>query len=303
MLTRIVVGAILIAFAAGVFLLDWHLEQLGWPKLAGGPGGRTVVIRALPLAGLMLLLLAAGHMELARLSAAGGVAISRFAGAACAVVLGTLPCWRQGLFPGGDEGLLGLVVLGVMVMAVFADQALTRGADQAFGRIGRTLLAVCYLGVCGAVVLSIRLHFGLKAFVLFILAVKFTDIGAYFVGSAIGRHKLLPSVSPHKSWEGLFGGLVLGAIAAAAFASAVNPVFDSPARASMMNMGWPAAAAFGAAIGVFGQVGDLCESVLKRDARVKDAGSVAPGFGGVLDILDSPLLAAPAAYVLLALFR
>ena len=124
---------------------------------------------------------------------------------------------------------------------------------------------------------------------LFLAAVKCTDIGAYFVGSAVGRHKLIVWLSPGKSWEGLIGGL--------AFAAGVSILV---AWAWKIDAAVWEAAVFGVAVALAGQFGDLCESLLKRSARVKDSGAALPEFGGVLDLLDSPLLAAPVGYVLLA---
>lgn len=296
--TRTVVGTVLIVVVAGVCLLDWHLERSGRPAVRLDPAGPETTIRALPLAALMLVLIAAGYLELAGLAAATGVDISRFSGMVCAMILGTLPFWRQGL--AGGAAHLALVVLGVAVMVLFAEQIVRRQTQDAIRRVGVGLLGVCYLGVCGAVVLSIRMQFGLKALVLFLVAVKVTDIAAYFSGTAVGRHKLIPWLSPGKTWEGLFGGLAGAAVAAVAFVAVVNPVFGMPDRASMSYV---AAALFAVVVGAIGQGADLCESLLKRDAGSKDAGSSVPGFGGVLDVLDSPLLAAPAGYVMLALLR
>ncbi len=296
MITRIVVGAALIAFAAGAFWLDWHLERAGWPELAIGPGGRPVVIRGLPLAVLTLVVMAAAYRELAALSAAAGVTILGFTGMLCTVIVATLPFWQQGVGAPQVGPYFTLSVLGGVMMALFAAQIVRYRIQEAIRRLGGTMLAVGYLGICGAVLLGIRVHFGVKALALFLVAVKVTDIGAYFTGTAIGRHKLIPSLSPRKSWEGLLGGMVAAGIATAAFAAVVNPVYTS---ADDANMNWAAAGLFGVAIGLFGQGGDLCESALKRDARAKDAGRALPAFGGVLDVLDSPLLAAPAGFAML----
>ncbi len=250
----------------------------------------------------MLVLVAAGHRELVALAAGAGVPMLGVSAMLGAMAVATLPFWRQGLQTGPHGEFLALLVLSAVVTALFADQLIRYAMRDAIGRIGASLLAVCYLGVCGAMTLSIRIQYGLKAFALFVLAVKAADVGAYFVGTAVGRHKLVPRLSPKKSWEGLLGGLMLGGAAAAGFVAAADPVFgflDGPA----MNMHVPAAAVFGVVVGLIGQGADLCESALKRDAKRKDAGQVVPGFGGVLDVVDSPLLAAPAAYVILALLR
>jgi phosphatidate cytidylyltransferase len=130
---------------------------------------------------------------------------------------------------------------------------------------------------------------------MILLCVKFTDIGAYFGGRALGRRKLIPWLSPGKTWEGLFFGLLT-----AAAVGAVCAVWIDERRG--YSMYWWKGAIFGAVIGGIGQAGDLLESLMKRDAEVKDSGSLIPGFGGVLDVIDSPLLAAPFAYLLFSIF-
>ena len=121
------------------------------------------------------------------------------------------------------------------------------------------------------------------------------DTGAYFVGRAYGRRKLAPAISPNKTLEGALGGLIAGALGAV-FAKAV---FDYlPGRLSH-DLSYSAAVIFGIVIAAAGIVGDLVESLLKRDAEVKDAGRLLPGVGGVLDRVDSALLAIPVTYYLL----
>jgi phosphatidate cytidylyltransferase len=130
---------------------------------------------------------------------------------------------------------------------------------------------------------------------MILLCVKFTDIGAYFGGRALGRRKLIPWLSPGKTWEGLFFGLLTAAAVGALCSTQLN-------TRTGYEMTWYKGAIFGAIIGGIGQLGDLLESLMKRDAEVKDSGSLIPGFGGVLDVIDSPLLAAPFAYLLFSLF-
>lgn len=114
-----------------------------------------------------------------------------------------------------------------------------------------------------------------------------SDIGAYGVGSAFGRHKLAPRVSPAKSWEGLAGGLAT-VLVLAALVTARLPGFDLPTALLLGVVVVPAAT-----------LGDLTESLVKRDLGVKDLGSVVPGHGGIMDRVDSILLALPAAHLLL----
>jgi phosphatidate cytidylyltransferase len=129
---------------------------------------------------------------------------------------------------------------------------------------------------------------------MILLVVKFTDIGAYFGGRALGRRKLIPWLSPGKTWEGLFFGLLTAGIVGAICAPFVSP--------PNYHLQWWKGFIFGVVIGGIGQLGDLLESLMKRDAEVKDSGQLVPGFGGILDIIDSPLVAAPFAYLLFSLF-
>jgi phosphatidate cytidylyltransferase len=129
---------------------------------------------------------------------------------------------------------------------------------------------------------------------MILLCVKFTDIGAYFGGRALGRHKLIPWLSPGKTWEGLF----FGVLTAGAVGALCSPWINPPSY----HLDWWKGLIFGIVIGGIGQLGDLLESMMKRDAEVKDSGTLVPGFGGILDIIDSPLLAAPFAYIMFSLF-
>jgi phosphatidate cytidylyltransferase len=164
-----------------------------------------------------------------------------------------------------------------------------------------TVLATLYLGGLAWFLVALRVKgaqhvAGSTVLILMILlCVKFTDVGAYFGGKAMGRRKLIPWLSPGKTWEGLFFGLLTAAIIGAA----MSPLID---KRSGYELPWWKGALFGMIIGGIGQLGDLLESLMKRDAEVKDSGRLVPGFGGILDIIDSPLLAAPFAYLLFSLF-
>jgi phosphatidate cytidylyltransferase len=128
-----------------------------------------------------------------------------------------------------------------------------------------------------------------NALILLLVPIWVGDVAALFVGRAIGRRPLAPKVSPKKTWE----GAVANFLACTASAGLL---------AAMLHAPWWAGAAMGAMAGVVGQVGDLLQSALKRTAGLKDSGVVLPGHGGVLDRLDSAMLAfLPCAQVLLAL--
>jgi phosphatidate cytidylyltransferase len=196
---------------------------------------------------------------------------------------------------------LAFIIVVTMILAAIR-RASARESEQAITRMAGTVLAMLYLGGLAWFLIAIRVkhseHHGFQgstqAVVMILLVVKFTDIGAYFGGRSFGKHKLIPWLSPGKTWEGLICGLATAGLVG------VLCVLIWPRALSTLN--WPKAFLFGVVIGGVGQAGDLLESLMKRDAQVKDSGSLIPGFGGLLDVIDSPLLAAPAAYLLFSLF-
>ncbi|QDT15643.1 phosphatidate cytidylyltransferase [Alienimonas californiensis] len=129
-----------------------------------------------------------------------------------------------------------------------------------------------------------------------IAAAKCGDTGAYFTGRLLGKRKLIPRVSPGKTWAGAVGALFWAAVGTTLWLWLAGESFGRG------ELDFLRAAVFGAAVGLAGLFGDLVESVLKRDAGVKDAGALLPGMGGVLDVLDSLLLAGPVAVLLWSLW-
>jgi phosphatidate cytidylyltransferase len=125
----------------------------------------------------------------------------------------------------------------------------------------------------------------------FILVTKFSDLGAYVTGSLVGRHKLIPRISPNKTWEGLGGAILFSVLASVGFAGL--------ARGVLVGMHWGHALVLGLVLGGGAVVGDLIESLFKREAGVKDSGRLFPGIGGILDLLDSLLFNAPLMYLYL----
>ena len=131
-----------------------------------------------------------------------------------------------------------------------------------------------------------------KFFLLyFILITKFSDMGAYAVGSLIGKHKMIPRISPAKTWEGFFGAILVSTGASLAFVHFFG--------AKMVGMNYLHAIVLGVVLSVTAVIGDLIESLFKREAGVKDSGALFPGIGGILDLLDSLLFNAPIMYLYL----
>ena len=134
---------------------------------------------------------------------------------------------------------------------------------------------------------------GLSGVIWVVVATKFTDVGGLVIGTLFGRHKIAPSISPAKSWEGCAGGLVFSAAAAALFAWAVNAsgfTFMTPLRSALLAL----------PIAIVSIPSDLVESVFKRQSTSKDSGHTIPGIGGALDLIDSLILTAPLGFLILA---
>jgi phosphatidate cytidylyltransferase len=187
-----------------------------------------------------------------------------------------------------------LVYVGV-VMVAFVIQALQyERPGRVISVLAGTCLALTYVGLLASFVIQLRwvdgkFH-GLFALLTFMATAKGADTGAYVLGRVAGRTKLWPRLSPNKTVEGAVGGLVLAVVAALVIkAVATAPKFEES------TLGWLETIGFGLVVGVVAQLGDLMESMIKRDCERKDASDTLPGFGGVLDVLDSLLFAAPVA--------
>jgi phosphatidate cytidylyltransferase len=165
-------------------------------------------------------------------------------------------------------------------------------------RLARHVLAFGYFFLCFAFLAPHRLMagdnaLGMFAIVLLISTVKMSDAAAYFVGKSMGTLKLAPRLSPGKTWQGV-GGAVLGGLAAVALMIyVVGPLafgikLDKPIAWMM---------AYALAVTIAGIIGDLAESLLKRDSHCKDSSRWLPGLGGILDLIDSLVFAAPISYL------
>ncbi len=196
--------------------------------------------------------------------------------------------------PGTRSDLLMMQMIPLILVAFTVatlGAATLRGApfDKIIASSGATILGVLYVVLLGGHLVAVRTEFNqpLSADLLsfFFLVLMGSDTSAYYVGRALGKHKLAPSISPGKTWEGVAGGLlaglVMGALAHFWFF-----------RELPLKLALPLAAV----LVIVGILGDLTESALKRSAGAKDAANILPGHGGLLDRLDSLLFNAPVIY-------
>ena len=188
-----------------------------------------------------------------------------------------------------------------VVMATFISQGREiKRAGTTMATIAGTILAIAYIGILGGFIIQMRWfegrYHGLIPLATLVAAAKGADTGAYTLGRIAGRNKLWPEISPNKTKEGAFGGLLFGVGSVLIVTAAARYILKAE------TLGWWAAIGFGIVVSTAAQLGDLMESMIKRDCEQKDASNTVPGFGGVLDVLDSLLFAAPVAYGYWVLF-
>lgn len=171
-----------------------------------------------------------------------------------------------------------LWTLAAVVMAAFvAQSAQFVQPGRTMATIAGTILAVCYVGLLGSFLLQFRwLRHGVVPLAMLVATAKGADTGAYTVGRLAGRHRLWPRLSPNKTVEGAVGGLVFGIAAAAIIEAAARVCYGET------SLSWPRVLGFGVVVGTAAQLGDLMESMMKRDGALKDASTAVPGFGSTL---------------------
>lgn len=298
---RLFFGALLIAALIGlIYADDWLASRAG-----GHPDGRAQA--GLIVLTILAALVALGSWELARLFAAAGNWPLPSWSALMSVALLAIPyvVANQRLpsalaqQAGTNELTVACLIIAFAGTCFFV--ACRRRTENAAADIALSMFIVLYLGLLPQYFIRLRM-FGPPGSVWLLLyfvgVVKFCDIGAYFTGRAIGRHKLIVWLSPKKTWEGLIGGLATSAGMAVLISYLVRTYAD-PSPVTAVFPPWPTAAVFGLLMGLVGQGGDLLESLIKRGAQAKDSANAVPAFGGVLDIIDSLLPTAPLAYWIL----
>ena len=232
---------------------------------------------------LVALLAIPAQIELSRLAEANGLRIFLGVSIITSILLGTARYWPQ--LVAFELGCYLLLLWALALLAMVLHQYISYGTKAVLANCGATCFSIAYLGILSSFCVTIRIEFGLWHLLMFVFVVKCADIGAYAIGTLLGKHKFSPRISPGKSWEGMGGAVAAAALVAIGLAIGCG------------IMSWWLAIVFGVCFAFIGQMGDLVESMIKRDAEQKDSGQKIPGFGGVLDIIDSPLVAAPFAYL------
>ena len=249
-------------------------------------------IQATLLAFFLIVVTVPANLELSKLVSSAGAKIFLPLAILSTALLSTVWYWSQ-FFDNRYQfaAFFFAFVVCFSVLAIFLWQAVRYAAVGAFANCGANLLLIVYLGALAGFIIAVRIDFGPVAFLMYIFVVKCADIGAYMAGLLFGKHKFSRVLSPKKTWEGMAGAVV--------FASVVSSIF---ALASGIMPLWQAIL-FGIVFAFLGQLGDLAESMLKRAAEQKDSANTVPGFGGVLDVIDSPLATGVFAYLFFMLIN
>lgn len=271
MKTRILVGTALIV-ALG--LIAW-LDSL-WPA-----GYAYIVCMSLVTAAALREFYVMAERAGARVPMLGATA------AGLAIVIGHWMMGQKGFSDGRVFTRQGTVVgiLTVACLGCFFVRTWSSQIEGALLSIGATVLGLLYIPVVITFMTAMRREMGVAGLIAFVAVCKSGDIGAYIVGSRWGRLGLAPRVSPKKTVE--------GAVAAVAVSVAVSLILT---RLGVLALNLWVSLLFGLVVGSCSVVGDLAESLLKRDSKIKDSATFLPGFGGVLDLIDDLLYTAPIAY-------
>ena len=289
---RLAVSAVLIPTFCGLFWLDARLGE------------------SAPILLLLIVILALrGANEMVDLLWTRSFTPNRIIVSASCVLVAAAAWWgRFGHMPikiPSDDNTLAQVMLAysLTVLAMFLLATYRyREPGASMETLGAELLIVSYIGVLLGVVSQLRWVAGSDAGYLVIgsllVVVKGGDVGAYFFGRLFGKRKMVPHLSPGKTWAGAVGALTGSAASAVAWLYFATPLFSPTGGERWAPPDWLSSAVYGSILGVTGLIGDLCESLIKRDVGKKDSARLLPGFGGLLDLMDSVLYAGPVAYVL-----
>jgi phosphatidate cytidylyltransferase len=309
---RLIFGPIMIAALLALFYGDNQLDRLdiGGTWLQDVMAGRDHLPRGLLVLAAFLVLICAAASELCAIFKAKAIEADRLmvtlAGVTGCLLMFAIP---QHLSARTTMAIFATLMITLFLLALLKHSWVTHRTQGAVAAAAVVMFALIYMGLLPGFLLSIRRWHSAWVLMAVLLITKSADIGAFATGKSIGKHKMIPWLSPAKTWEGLVGGIALASLVAVALATLSNR-FDIAGLYQMTDGGvifesshfhLGRTAAFGAIMGLIGQFGDLIASLFKRDAGIKDSGRSIPGFGGLLDVVDSPIVVAPFAYWLLVL--
>ena len=275
---RLLFGTLMAVFFAAIVIFGgWMDGSITASAIDDKPVQGTV------LCILIALLIVPAQLELSKLATAKNLKIFTPVSIIASILFATNWYWQQLIEISPQSYLVFLsafVLLGLLLY-----QYIRYGTSAVLANCGANYFSIIYLGLLSSFCVAIRIDFGPWPLLMFVFVVKSSDIGAYAIGKLFGSQKFSPKISPGKTWEGMAGAVAVAMIVAIAFAAGCG------------IMAWWLAAIFGFCFAFIGQFGDLAESMMKRDVEQKDSANKVPGFGGILDIVDSPLVAAPFAYL------
>ncbi len=227
----------------------------------------------------MVVFTVAGLYEFFTMLEKKGISIYKYFGIGVGVIIPLSILFRFELTKKWELLFIALMLLFLIVM-----QFRKRSSTGAIVDISTTLFGILYVSWLFSFLIKVRyLQGGVGLFAAVLLITKLGDIGAYLIGTRFGKIPLIPRISPKKSVEGSVGGLLF---------SVSGALVSRP----LLNLPYPQVIFIGLVLGILGQLGDLSESLFKRDCEVKDSGVILPGLGGVLDSIDSLLFSAPVFY-------
>ena len=275
---RLLFGILMTVFFTAVVIFDGWLDGSLTASVADDRAVQGTVFCV-----LIALLAIPAQLELSKLAAAKKLKIFIPVSIIASILFATSRYWQQFTIIQPETYLIFLSAFVLLALLLY--QYIYYGTSGVVANCGASYFSILYLGLLSSFCVSMRLEFGLWPLLMFVFVVKSADIGAYAIGSLFGKHKFSPKISPSKSWEGMGGAVAAAMIVAVGFAVICD------------IMVWWLAVIFGVCFAFIGQIGDLVESMMKRDAEQKDSANNVPGFGGILDIIDSTLVAAPFAYL------
>lgn len=272
------------------------LRRAAFAVIAIPTAGALIWLGGIPFVAVLALMAGLGAWEFYRLASITGIRPFDRAGIALAALVPVIVHTNYI----GATAIPPLGAGALVLLAVFAAAVFTRVGDRPLSAVSATLFGVLYTGGLFSFVYAVRYHeyvidatAGLVLILLPLLIVWSNDTGGFVFGRAFGKKKLHAAVSPGKTMVGAFGGLILAGVVTALY---VKLVLAPKAHLTMSPMGL---ALFALVVSASAQVGDLAESLIKREAGVKDSSKLIPGHGGVLDRFDSMLFAMPVAFVLM----